>query len=877
MKILDIKVMRGPNYWSVRRHKLVQMRLDLEEMEEYPTNKIAGFGERLAALFPTMFSHRCSVGAPGGFFSRVKDGTWMGHVIEHIALELQTLAGMECGFGRTRTTGKYGIYNVVFSYMEEKAGIYTAKASVKIAEALIAGEPYDLAEDIQNLREMREDERLGPSTGCIVDEAVARGIPYIRLNKHSLVQLGYGVNQRRIRATIASTTGSIAVDIACNKEETKNLLEAAEIPVPKGRIIYTEEGLIAAVESVKYPLVTKPVDGNHGKGATTNISNWEDALKGMEAAKKYGRAVIVERFITGLDHRVLVVNYKFVAAAIRKPAAVMGDGVHTIQELIDITNKDPRRGYGHEKTLTSIKVDEFTLDILTQNELSLESILPAGKELWLKPTANLSTGGTATDVTDFVHPDNIFMCERIARIIGLDICGIDIMAESLSVPITENGGAVLEVNAAPGFRMHIDPADGLPRNVAEPVIDMLYPLGSSARIPIIAVTGTNGKTTTTRLMAHMVKTMGYKVGYTTTDGVYIQNQLMMRGDCTGPVSAEFVLKDPTVDFAVLECARGGILRSGLGFHNCDMAIVTNISEDHLGLQDIDTIEQLARVKAVVPNSVLPNGYAILNADNKHTAAMASGLKCKVAYFTMDENNPLVQAHMKTGGLAAIFENGFVTICKGTWKIRVEKAVNIPLTFGGRATYNIQNVLPTLLAGFLRNFKIEDMRIALQTFIPGPAQTPGRMNIFRFKNFEVMVDYAHNAAGFQAIAEMLQKIDAKHVGIIAGVGDRRDEDTIALGRLAAQMFDEIIIRQDKNLRGKTEQEIIDLMTTGIAEIDPNKKVTIIKKETEAIDFAIKNASKNSFITICSDVVPAALDQILKLKEMDDAGEMEFGQY
>jgi cyanophycin synthetase len=877
MKILDIKVMRGPNYWSIRRHKLVQMRLDLEEMEERPTNKIEGFGERLEALFPSMFSHRCSIGEPGGFFSRVKDGTWMGHVIEHIALELQTLAGMECGYGRTRTTGKHGIYNVVFSYMEEKAGIYTAKASVKIAEALIAGEPYDLAEDIQNLREIRESERLGPSTGCIVDEAVARGIPYIRLNKHSLVQLGYGVNQRRIRATVASTTGSIAVDIACDKEETKNLLEAAEIPVPKGRIIYTEEGLMAAVESVKYPLVTKPVDGNHGKGATTNINNWEDAVKGMEAAKKYGRAIIVERFITGLDHRVLVVNYKFVAAAIRKPAAVTGDGIHTIQELIDITNLDPRRGYGHEKTLTSIKIDDFTLDILTQHNLSLESILPAGKELWLKPTANLSTGGTATDVTDFVHPDNIFMCERIARIIGLDICGIDIMAESLSTPISENGGAVLEVNAAPGFRMHIDPAVGLPRNVAEPVIDMLYPVGSSARIPIIAVTGTNGKTTTTRLMAHMVKTMGYKVGYTTTDGVYIQNQLMMRGDCTGPVSTEFVLKDPTVDFAVLECARGGILRAGLGFHNCDMAIVTNITEDHLGMQDIDTIEQLARVKAVVPNSVLPHGYAILNADNKHTAAMATGLKCKVAFFSMDENNPLVQTHMKAGGLAAVFENGYVTICKGTWKIRVEKAANIPLTFGGRAAYNIQNILPTLLAGFIRNFKIEDMRIALQTFIPGPAQTPGRMNIFRFKNFDVMVDYAHNAAGFKAIGEMLQKIDAKHVGIIAGVGDRRDEDTIALGKVAAKMFDEIIIRQDKNLRGKTEQEIIDLMMLGISEIDANKKVTIIKKESEAIEFAIKNANKNSFITICSDVVPDALDQIMKLKEMDDAGSIEFGKF
>ncbi|MDP1727462.1 MAG: cyanophycin synthetase [Bacteroidota bacterium] len=875
MKILDIKVMRGPNYWSVRRHKLIHMRLDLEEMEANPTNKIPGFGKRLEALFPSMYSHRCSVGTPGGFFSRVEEGTWMGHVIEHIALELQTLAGMECGFGRTRTTGKTGIYNVVFSYMEEKAGVYTAKASVKIAEALIAGTPYDLTDDIQTLREIREDERLGPSTGSIVEEAVSRGIPYIRLNRSSLVQLGYGMNQHRIRATIASTTSCIAVDIACNKEETKNLLEAAEIPVPKGRIVYTEEGLKDAIDAVKYPLVTKPVDGNHGKGATTNITNWEEALKGFEAAKKYGRAIIVERFITGLDHRILVINYKFVAAAIRKPASVTGDGIHTIQELIDITNKDPRRGFGHEKTLTSIKIDVFTEDILVKNNLTLGSILPAGEELWLKPTANLSTGGTATDITDRVHPDNIFMCERIARIIGLDICGIDIMAESLSEPVNKNGGAVLEVNAAPGFRMHIDPAEGLPRNVAEPVIDMLYPPGTSARIPIIAVAGTNGKTTTTRLMAHMVKTMGYKVGFTTTDGIYIQNQLMMRGDCTGPVSAEYVLKDPTVDFAVLECARGGILRSGLGFHNCDMAIVTNVAEDHLGIQDIDTMEQLARVKGVVPESVLPGGYAILNADNKWTVGMAQGLSCKVAYFSMHEDNPLIVEHMKAGGLAAIHENGYVTICKGTWKIRVEKSINIPLTFGGRAAYNIENILPTVLAGFIRNFKIEDMRTALATFIPGPAQTPGRMNIFRFRNFEVMVDYAHNTAGFEAIAELLAKIETRHVGVIAGVGDRRNEDTIALGAIAAKIFDEIIIRQDRNLRGKTEQQIIDLIMQGILQVDPNKKVTVFKKETEAIDFAIKNATKHSFITICSDVVPDALDQIMRLKEMDDAGEMEFG--
>ncbi len=866
MKILDIKVMKGPNYWSIRRHKLIQMRLDLEDMEQRPTNKINGFRERLEKMFPSMHGHRCSVGEPGGFFQRVDEGTWMGHVIEHIALELQTLAGMMCGFGRTRETSKSGVYNVVFSYMEEKAGIFAARASVRIAEAIIDGNDYDLAADIQQLREIREDERLGPSTGCIVDEAVARGIPYIRLNRHSLVQLGYGINQRRIRATIASTTGSIAVDIACDKEETKNLLGAAEIPVPKGRIVYSEEGLKDAIDSIKYPIVTKPVDGNHGKGATTNITDWEGACIGLAAAKKYGRGVIVERFITGLDHRVLVINYKFVAAAIRKPAAVKGDGKHTIKELIDITNQDPRRGYGHEKVLTQISIDDFLMEMLTREGLTLESVVEKDREVFLKPTANLSTGGTATDVTDMVHPDNIFMCERIARIVGLDICGIDIMADSLSTPVKENGGAILEVNAAPGFRMHIEPTEGLPRNVAEPVIDMLYPPGTSARIPIIAVSGTNGKTTTTRLMAHIVKSMGHKVGYTTTDGVYIQNQLMMRGDCTGPISAEFVLKDPTVDFAVLECARGGILRAGLGFHRCDIAIVTNVAEDHLGLGDIDTLEQLARVKGVVPESVMPSGYAILNADNQYTLAMAKNLECKVAYFSLNENNPAIQKHIKEGGLAAIYENGFVTICKGTWKIRVDRAANIPLTYGGKATFNVANVLPCLLAGFIRNYKIEDMRMALETFIPSPAQTPGRMNMFHFKNFTVMVDYAHNTHGFMAIGDFLGRVDASpKVGVIAGVGDRRDEDIVNLGRVAAGMFDEVVIRQDKNLRGRTEEEIIDLMKKGIHEISKDRKVTVIPNEREAIDYAIRSALPGSFITICSDVVPDALEQIMRLKE------------
>ena len=861
--------MNGPNYWSANRHKLIVMLLDLEEMEQQPTDKIPGFLERISAFMPTLFEHRCSEGVAGGFFQRIEEGTWMGHVIEHIALELQTLAGMDTGFGRTRETNESGIYHVVFSYHEAKAGIFTAKAAVKIAEALIAGQPYDIEEDIQTLREIRENERLGPSTGSIVEEAIRRKIPYIRLNRHSLVQLGYGVNQRRVQATVASTTSSIAVEIACDKEETKNLLEASEIPVPKGRIVYNEEDLEAAISKIGYPIVTKPVNGNHGKGATTNIRNWEDAVTGLKAAKVYGKAVICEKFITGRDFRVLIINYKFVAAALRTPAAVIGDGEHTIQELIDIVNSDPRRGYGHEKVLTNIKVDNFTRDILVKKGYTLETIIAKGEELWLKPTANLSTGGTATDVTDFVHPTNVFMCERIARIIGLNICGIDIMASDLSDPITENGGSVLEVNAAPGFRMHLDPTEGLPRNVAEPVIDMLYPPGTSARIPIIAVSGTNGKTTTTRLIAHIVKQMGYKVGYTTTDGVYIQNQLMMKGDCTGPVSAEFVLRDPTVNYAVLECARGGILRAGLGFHHCDVAVVTNVAEDHIGLSGIDTIEKLAKVKAVAAQTVFPQGYAILNADDDLVYDMHKDLKCKVAYFSLNEHSGRIKRHCAKGGLAAIYENGFITLLKGTWKIRVEKVTNVPLTFSGMAEFNIANVLAATLAAYVQDFKTEDIRQALQTFTPSPALTPGRMNMFHFRNYSVMIDYAHNTHGLNAIGKFLKSVEATaKVGIIAGVGDRRDEDIISLGVAAGNIFDEIIIRQDKHLRGRTEEEIIALMTQGIHQVDPNKKITVIKKESLAIEYAINNAIKDSFIVITSDVVPDALEQIKQYKAEED---------
>ena len=871
MKILKIQALRGPNLWSVQRKKLIQMRLDLEEMEQFPTNKIEGFRERIEAMFPTMIEHRCSEGVRGGFFSRIERGTWMGHVIEHIALEIQTLAGMETGFGRTRETKTPGIYNVVFSYTEESVGMFAAESSVAIAEALIAGTDYDVEADIQKMREIRERVRLGPSTGSIVDEAVARDIPWIRLGTNSLVQLGYGVNQMRFQATITCKTSNIAVDIACNKEETKRMLDLASIPVASGSICVDEEDLENTIKKIGYPIVIKPLDGNHGKGASINVVTWEDAVAGLEYAKKYSRRVIVEKFITGFDFRVLVIDNKLVAAAKREPAHVIGDGKQTIQQLIDETNRDPRRGYGHENVLTQIDVDRDTLDLLEKLNYTVDSVPKNGEIVYLKSTANLSTGGTSIDVTDMMHPENIFLCERISRVIGLDICGIDIMAENLTQPLKENGGCILEVNAAPGFRMHLAPSEGLPRNVAAPVIDMLYPPGKPSRIPIIAVTGTNGKTTTTRLLAHIVKNNGFKVGFTTSDGIYIQNHMMEKGDTTGPLSAEYILKDPTVEFAVLETARGGILRSGLGFSRCDIAIITNIQEDHLGLADIHTLDDLARVKSVVVRSVKKDGWAILNAEDEQCLKIANELSCNIAYFSMDENNPTVQKFAKEGKIVAVYENGFITIKKGEWKIRVERATHVPLTLGGKAKFMIANALAATLASYLWGFKTEDISLSLQTFIPSAAQTPGRMNIFDFKKFKVLIDFAHNPAGYRGVEEYLSTVEAsKKIGIIAGVGDRRDEDIRECATIAARMFDHIIIRQEKHLRGRTEEEIIGLIMDGINASGRNVTHEIITKEVEAIKHAINSAQEGTFITALSDVVTNAIEIVQEYLDKENEG-------
>ncbi|MBB1286559.1 cyanophycin synthetase [Flavisolibacter sp. BT320] len=869
MLVQDIKVLRGPNYWSVKRQKIIQFTLDLQELEQKPTDTIPGFLERLQQLLPSLHEHRCSVGSPGGFFERVRRGTWMGHVIEHIALEIQSLAGIEVGFGQTRGTGKEGVYHVAFEYGEEAEGRYTVKAAVAIAEALIKGEPYEVQKDIAEIRTLWFREKLGPSTGSIVEEAKKRGIPAMRLDGDSLVQLGYGCNQKRIEATITSHTSMLAVDVAGDKHKTKQLLQESNLPVPIGEVVTDIESLKEAATAIGYPVVIKPLNGNHGKGATINIQDWEHAKCAFHRAQQYGRQVIVENYIQGSDFRILVVNYKFVAAALRTPATITGDGRHTIRELIDIANKDPRRGNGHDNILTEIHADDVCLELLKKKGYTLKSVLPQGESLALKPTANLSTGGTATDVTDDVHPQNRSTFERIARNIGLDVCGIDVMAPNLSQPLRETGGAVLEVNAAPGFRMHLEPTHGQPRNVAKPVVDMLFPNKSNGRIPIIAITGTNGKTTTTRLMAHIVKTAGFVTGFTSTDGIYINDEQVLKADCSGPSSAEVILRDSAVEFAVLETARGGILRSGLGFDQCDCAIVTNVAEDHLGLGGIDTLEKLARVKSVVPETVSPNGFAVLNADDDLVYAMREKVKCKVALFSLDESSPRIEEHCAAGGLAAVYENDYLLLRIGNHYLPIEEAANIPITFGGRATFNIANALAAALAAYATRIKLGVIREALRSFVPSSENTPGRINVFEFNDFTVVLDYAHNPHGMRALGGFVKTFDAEsRIGIITGVGDRRDEDIIAMGEEAAKIFDEIIIRYDEDMRGRTHEELNRLLTTGINRVSTDIPVAYYGNECDAVEKAMQERRPKTVLVVLTENIQAVTECLQKYKKEEE---------
>ncbi len=869
LEILEIKVLNGPNYWSGYRKKLIVLKLDIGYWEQFPTNKIDGFGESLQRLLPSLKSHRCSEGVEGGFFKRVQDGTWLGHVVEHIALELQTLAGMDCGFGRTRSTKAEGVYHVVFSYVTEKAGRYAAEAAVNLVQNLIVKLDYKLEDDIQELKRLYRREKLGPTTFSIVKEAERRNIPYTRLNNNSLLMLGQGCNQKLICASVASTTSSLAVDLVSDKDATRNLLSQSSIPVPTGTLINDITELEEAVNEIGFPLVTKPINGNHGRGITTLITTLEQAINGFYDAQKISDNVIIERHIYGIDFRFLVINYKLVAVAKRTPAMVIGHDGLTIKELINETNCDVRRGEGHENVLTKIKLDESTQSILTKKNLTPNSVLPLGEILFLKDTANLSSGGTAKDVTDLVHPHNILMAERIARLMNLDICGIDIMAEDVQVPITQTNGAVLEVNAGPGFRMHLSPAKGMARNVAAPLLDMLYPNNAKARIPIVAVTGTNGKTTVTRLITHLAQAAGQHTGSTTTDGISIDGTSIRFGDCSGPASAAVVLRDPIVDFAVLECARGGILRAGLGFDKCDISIVTNINEDHLGLNDIETIEQLARVKAVVAQSTFDHGYAILNADDDLVYEMKYDLDCNIALFSMDARSERIIKHYRKGGLAAFVEDNYFVVSRGGWKSRIAEVTQVPLTFSGTCELMMKNVLPALLAASISGFSLETITSGLKSFIPSPEFTPGRMNLFRFKKFQLMVDYAHNADGFIQMKKYLDQVNAtKKTGIIAAAGDRRAEDVRNLGRYAAQMFDEIIIRHDRDNRGRTKEELTQLLLDGIREVDSTITVSIISDEVESVQYAIDHAKTGEFIFLCADDIQTTLAYVEEQKVKDN---------
>lgn len=866
MKIIKLQTLRGPNYWSIHRHKLIEMWLDLEEMNEVYSNEIPEFYEGLVEILPSLEEHFCSPGHRGGFLKRVKQGTLMGHVIEHVALELQTLAGMRVKFGRARSTSKKGIYRVIFEYRHEVAGRYAAKAALRLVENIIDRGYYpqkELKLDLEDLRKLKAETSLGLTTEAILKEAEARKIPWTELPARGIVQLGYGIHQRRIVAAQTSNTSLLGTELACDKEGTITILREANLPVPKGTVIYRFRQLENAIAEIGFPIVIKPLDGNHGRGITLNINSWRDAEDAYDLAKSESKSggVLVERYYRGRDFRVLVVNGKVVAVAERVPAHVIGDGKLTIAELVAQVNQDPRRGEGHENILTRITIDEHSEQVLAQQKLTVNSIPEKGEICYLKATANLSTGGTAIDRTTEIHPQHIWIAQRAARIIGLDIAGIDITSPDISRPLTEVDGVIVEVNAAPGLRMHFQPSEGTPRNVAAPILDMLYPPDRPQQIPIIAVTGTNGKTTTTRLIAHIFRQTKKTVGYTTTDGTYIGEFLADPGDNTGPQSAQLILQDPSVEVAVLETARGGILRSGLAFSQCDVGVVLNVSDDHLGLHNINNLEDMAHVKSVIAEATNPDGFVVLNADDLLVAAMAKSdrVKAKVAYFSMDRWNPIIWEHIKNGGVAAVYDDGYIIFLSGEDVIQVEQAVNIPLTLGGKAPFMIANALAASLAAYVQGVSVEDISTALRTFRASIEQTPGRMNLINRDNFHVLLDYAHNPAGYQALGQFVQNWSTgKRIGVIGAPGDRRDQDLHKLGVLAAQIFDQVIIKEDADNRGRKYGEVATLIAEGISQTNPDFPYEIILDEQTAIATALIKATENSLVVILPDKVDRALN-------------------
>jgi len=877
LSILQAQVFRGPNYWSYEPS--VRLLVDLGSLEHWPSNTIRGFNAKLLKALPGVGEHSCSLGKRGGFRERLEDGTWLGHVAEHVALELQRESGAHISRGKTRSAGHPGHYNVIYGYAEETVGVEAGKLAVRLVNHLIKAEPgFDFDAELERLIRLAERRQFGPSTQAIIDEAVSRDIPWMRLNEYSLVQLGQGKYQQRIRATMTSMTSALAVDIAGDKKMTNQLLASAGLPVPRSEVVRDEDAAVAAATRIGFPVVTKPLDGNHGRGVGLELRTERAVRAAFKRAQKESRRgfVVVESFVTGSDYRVLVIGGRMVAIAERVPAHVTGDGKRTIRWLVDKENQDPRRGIGHEKVLTRIKVDEAALELLKKQGYAIDDVPPKGERVLLAATGNMSTGGISIDRTWEAHEDNVEIAEEAARVVGLDVAGIDFLAPDISQPVREAGGAIVEVNAAPGFRMHTHPTEGEPQYVAKHVVDGLFPPGTPSRIPIIAVTGSNGKTTTTRMIAHIFRGMGHDVGVTTTDGIYIDERLVRRADASGPKSAQMVLQNPRVDLAVFEVARGGILREGLGYQRNDVAVVLNVTGDHLGLREIDTLEQLAAVKQVPVEAVPRNGTAVLNADDPLVLEMRRHCSGNVILFTMREKHDLVERWIRRGRKAVVLEKGprgeMIVIKEGRRTMPIAWVHTLPATFEGKARMMVQNAMAAAAAAHAGGAHLHDIRQGLRSFTTSIYQAPGRLNVFDIDGTTVVLDYAHNAAGLETLGDFVDRLTADppsgerpgeaswtanlRVAVVATAGDRRDEDMLDLGRVAARYFDEVIVREDRHARGRVRGETAELIRQGVEEAMSAGgaragSVEVELDEMEAARKALDRSRPGDLVVLCVD--------------------------